>query len=220
MRLSFKLAATLAAVLALTACAQTQPAPPPPPPPAVAPPPPPRPAPPPAANIRGRIVALHGQVLKVQTREGKTVMVVLAPNTAVRTLKRKRLSDIKPGDYIASASMPGKDGKLHAAEISYLPPAVPELQVPYDLAPNSVMTNAHVSGIAQAKNGTDLTVTYKGTQTDLIVDKHTVIVTNADGSMHDLRQGKAVFIRATKDADGNYTANSVTVEKNGVKPPM
>lgn len=219
MRLTFKLTAALLAMLALGACAQqAAPPPPPPPPPAVAPPPPPPPAP--TVNLRGRIVSLHGQILKIHTREGKTVMVVLAPNSAVRVLKRKKLGDIKQGDYIASTSMPGKDGKLHAVEIHYLPPAAPELQVPYDLAPQSVMTNAHVNGMAAGKNGTDLTVTYKGTQTDIIVDHRTVIVTNADGSMQDLRPGKAVFLRVTKDADGNYATNNVTVEKNGVKPPM
>jgi hypothetical protein len=116
--------------------------------------------------------------------------------------------------------MPGKDGKLHAVEIHYLPAAAPELQIPYDYAQGSVMTNAHVNGIAKAKSGTDLTVTYKGTKTDIVVDKKTAIVGPGDGAMSDLKAGKAVFIRANKGADGSLSANNVTVEKNGVKPPM
>jgi hypothetical protein len=47
-----------------------------------------------------------------------------------------------------------------------------------------------------------------------------MIVGPADAAMSDLKPGKAVFIRATKGADGSYTANNATVEKNGVKPPM
>ena len=88
--------------------------------------------PPPTANVRGKIVKLDGQNLTVKTREGQTVTVALAPNTAVRALAKKKLSDIKTGDYVASTSMHGKDGKLHAVEIHFLPPQAPELQIPYD----------------------------------------------------------------------------------------
>ncbi len=171
-------------------------------------------------TIRGKITKVVGQVLTVKTREGPTVTIALAPTTTVRVLTRKKLSDIKNGDYLASTSMPGKDGKLHAIEVHYLPPAAPELQTPYDLQPNSVMTNAHVTGTAKVTGGTTLSLTYKGTPTAIIVDKKTVIVAPADGAMTDLKAGKAVFVRATKGADGSLASNSVTVEKNGVKPPM
>jgi hypothetical protein len=38
--------------------------------------------------------------------------------------------------------------------------------------------------------------------------------------MTDVKPGKAVFVRAIKAADGSLSSNGVTVEKNGVKPPM
>ena len=171
-------------------------------------------------NVRGKIVKLDGQNLTVKTREGPTVNVALAPNTGVRALKNEKLGDIKEGDYVASTSMPGKDGKLHAVEIHTLPPQAPELQIPYDYAQGSVMTNAHVSGIAKAKTGNVLSVTYKGNSADIVVDKKTKIVAPTDASMSDLKPSKAVFIRATKAGDGSLSANNVTVEKNGVKPPM
>ncbi len=171
-------------------------------------------------NVRGKIVKLDGNTLSVKTREGPTVGVALAANTGVRALVKKKLSDIKAGDYVASTSMPGKDGKLHAIEVHYLPPAAPELQIPYDLKQGSVMTNAHVSGIAKGQHGSTLTMTYKGSTADIVVDPKTIIVTTADASMADLKPGKAVFLRATKAADGTITANNATVEKNGVKPPM
>ena len=171
-------------------------------------------------NIRGKVAKLDGTNLTVKTREGPTVMVALAPNTGVRSLEKKKLSDIKAGDYVASTSMPGKDGKLHAVEIHYLPPAAPELQIPYDYKPGSVMTNAHVTGIAKATTGTTLTMTYKGSTADIVVDPKTAILTTADASLADVKPGKAVFLRAVKGADGTITANNVTVEKNGIKPPM
>jgi hypothetical protein len=171
-------------------------------------------------NVRGKIVNLSGQSLSVKTREGQTVTVALAPGASVLALARKKLSDIKSGDFIASTSMRGKDGKLHAVEIHFLPPNVPELQIPYDLRQGSVMTNSHVSGIAKVTGGTDLAVTYKGTSTDIIVDSKTSIVGPVPAAMDDLKPGKAVFLRAVKAADGSLSANNVTVEKPGVKPPM
>ncbi|HLI20336.1 MAG TPA: hypothetical protein VKV32_04415 [Stellaceae bacterium] len=176
--------------------------------------------PPPTTNVRGKIVKLDGQNLTVKTREGSTVNVALAPNAQIRALKTEKLSDIKQGDFIASTSMKGKDGKLHAIEIHTLPPAAPELQIPYDYAQGSIMTNAHVSGIAKAKSGNVVSVTYKGQSTDIVVDNKTKIVAPTDAAMSDLKPGKAVFIRANKGGDGSLSANNVTVEKNGVKPPM
>ena len=114
----------------------------------------------------------------------------------MRALAKKKLSDIHDGDYIASASVHGKDGKLHALEIHFLTPTTPEGQRPWDLRKDSVMTNAHVTGIAKVKGGTDIAVTYKGSSTDVIVDRKTVIVGPADASMADLKPGKAVVLFA------------------------
>jgi hypothetical protein len=171
-------------------------------------------------NVRGRIAKLSDHSLAVKEAGGKTVTVMLAPDTAVRALVRKKFSDIKTGDNVASTSMRGKDGKLHAIEVHFLPPVVPESQFPYDLRPGSVMTNAHVSGVATAKRGGVLTVTFKGQTAEVIVDAKTTIVGAVPASMSDLKPGKAVFLRALKHPDGSISANNVTVEKNGIKPPM
>jgi hypothetical protein len=174
----------------------------------------------PPVNVRGKIVKLDGQTLSVREKTGKTVMVTLAPNTAVHALARKKLSDIKDGDYIASTSMRGKDGKLHAIEVHFLPPAVPELQTPWDLRRGSVMTNAHVTGIVKVMDGDDIALAYKGQTTDVVVGPKTTIVGPAPATMADLKPGKAVFLRAFKSHDGALMANNATVEKHGVKPPM
>jgi len=171
-------------------------------------------------NVRGKIAKVSGQILTVKMAGGALAVINLAPTTTVKALQRKKLSDIKDGDYIASTSMPGKDGKLHAIEIHWLPAAAPELQVPYDLRMGSIMTNAHIQGMAKVKDGTDLAVTYKGSTADIVVGPKTVIVAPVDATVSDMKVGKAVFVRAIKAADGTLSANNVTVEKNGVKPPM
>jgi hypothetical protein len=181
---------------------------------------PPAGGPPPATNIRGKIVKLDGQTLTVKTRDGQTVNIALAANTGVRSMKKTKLSDIKQGDYLSFLTMPGKDGKQHALEIHDLPARAPERTGPYDYAPGSVMTNAHVQGIAKAKNGNVLTVTQNGNPMDVVIDKKTSIDTAVDGAVSDLKRGKAVFVRANKAPDGSLSTNNVTVEKNGVKLVM
>lgn len=195
------LAAGLAAMLlAVTALAQAPPAPP--------------------SNIRGKIVKFEGQSLTVKTREGPTVVIVVAPETNLLVTERKKLSDIHNGDYIASTSMRGKDGKLHAIEVHFLSPTTPELQTAWDLRKDSVMTNAHVTGIATVKGGTDIALTFKGTATDIVVGPKTAIFGLTKATPSDLKPGKAIFTFAPKAPDGSLHARYAIIEKNGVKPAL
>lgn len=175
-------------------------------------------------NIRGTIAKLDGDKLTLSQRDHSTATVTLAPSSTVRALVRKKLSDIKPGDFVGTTSVPGKDGKLHAVEVHFFPANLnlPETQSPWDLMPHATMTNAHVDGVAKAAAGGVLSINYKGSVAKVIVDKHTQIVgpSPTPASAADLKPGRAVFILATKAPDGALSANNVTVEKNGVKPPM
>ena len=173
-------------------------------------------------NIRGKIVKLDGEALRIKSREGRTVTVALAPNFAVRSVVRKKLSDIHPGDFVGSTSVPGADGKLHAVEVHVFPAnsPIPDRQFPWDLRPGSLMTNAHVTGLAKAAEGQVLSVDYKNGTAQVIVDPKTPIVGPGTATREDLKPGKAVFLIANKGDDGSLKANAVTVEKNGVKPPM
>jgi hypothetical protein len=175
-------------------------------------------------NVRGTIAKLDGQTLTVKTPDKGNVTVALAPNYMVRALVRKKLSDIHPGDFVGTTSVPGDDGKLHAVEVHFFPANLnlPETQSPWDSTPNATMTNAHVAGVAKAAQGSLLSINYKGSVAQVIVDKKTQIVAPSPkpASPADLKPGRAVYVFASKDANGNYSAANVTVEKNGVKPPM
>src|SRR5437588_12909033 len=72
-------------------------------------------------RIRGTVEKLDGQNLMVKSRDGQSLTVVLAPNFAVSGVVAKSLADIKPGDFVASTSLKGSDGKLKAIEVHILP---------------------------------------------------------------------------------------------------
>ena len=197
-------AAGLIALLVVPALAQTPPANPP-------------------VRIRGTVDKLDGQNLAVKTRDGSSLTVALAPDYKVAVLVKKSLSDIKQNDYVASTGMKGKDDKIHAIEVRIFPEAMRgggEGQYGWDLAPDSVMTNATVTGTAKMGDGQVLTVTYKGATSDYIVDASCPIYGYADGDASLLKPGAAVFIVAQKKPDGTLTAARVTAEKDGIKPPM
>lgn len=178
-----------------------------------------------AANVRGTIERLGNRAITVKAGDGSMNVVILAPNYRVNALVGKKLSDIHAGDFVGATSVPGPDGKLHATEIHIFPPGlrgVGEGQLPWDTQPNAIMTNATVTGIAKAPQGQVLSVNYKGSTAQMIVDPHTVIVgpSPKSASTRDLKPGQAIYIFARRNPDGSLTTNNITVEKNGIKPPM
>jgi hypothetical protein len=119
--------------------------------------------------------------------------------------------------------MKGPDGTLNALEVLIFPEAARgsnEGHYPWDLQPESMMTNATVATVAAAPDGQTLTLKYKdGTQT-IKVKPGTPIVTFAPGDRADAKPGAKVFLGATKGADGGMTAARMLVGKDGLAPPM
>jgi hypothetical protein len=174
-------------------------------------------------RIRGTVEKLDGQELTVKTREGPQVTVTLPPNQPVSYLIKKNLADIKSGDFVATTSMKGTDGKNHSVELRIFPEAMRGLgegQYAWDLMPDSLMTNATVTGIAGAPQGQDLKVKYKGGESDIIVGPNTPIYGYGFGDTSLLKPGAAVFVVALKNPDGTLSAAHVAAEKDGIKPSM
>ena len=174
-------------------------------------------------RIRGTVEKLDGQTLTVKSREGQQLTIALAPNFTVSAVVKKSLADIKAGDFVGAASAKGTDGKLHALEVLIFPEALRgtgEGERPWDLVPDSLMTNATVAGMASAAQGQVLKVTYKGGESEILVAPNTPVVTFAPGDASLLRPGAAIFIGALKKPDGSLSAARVNAEKDGVKPPM
>jgi hypothetical protein len=174
-------------------------------------------------RIRGTVEKLDGQNLTVKSREGPELTIVLAPNFTVAYLVKKSLADVKSGDFVATTSVKGTDGKNHSVELRIFPDAMRGLgegQYAWDLEPDSLMTNATVTGVAGAPQGQTLKVSYKGGESEIVVGPETPVFGYGTGDAILLKPGAAVFIVALKKPDGSLTASRVTAEKDGVKPPM
>lgn len=174
-------------------------------------------------RIRGTVDKLDGKNLTVKSRDGQALTIALADNAAVVTLVKKTVADIKAGDYVASTGIKGTDGKLHAIEVRIFPEAARgtgEGQFPWDLKPDSIMTNATVGKVDQAPQGPVLHVTFKGQESEYIVGPDVPVLANGPGDLSLLKPGVAVFVIALKHEDGKLTSARLYAEKDGVKPPM
>ncbi|WP_233887177.1 hypothetical protein [Paraburkholderia flagellata] len=174
-------------------------------------------------RIRGNIVSLDGDVLKVHRRSGDTVSIALAANVPVSTVKAMQLSDIKPGTFVGTAATTGTDGKLTATEVVVFPEAARgtgEGHYAWDLGPNSTMTNANVDTVVQGTDGRNLKLSYKGGSNEVTVPPNVPIVTFVPAARSDLVPGKQVFVVAKPASQSTYAAQRVVVEKDGVVPPM
>jgi hypothetical protein len=177
----------------------------------------------PPTRIRGKIAALDGSLLTVTSRDGATLKITLDEKVTVGALKRVELSSITPNTYVGIAAITGPDGLPQAVEVLVFPEAARgsgEGHYPWDLAPNTTMTNATVQASVQANAGRELSLAYKGGTIAIKVPADVPIVTPYPAERADLKPGMAVFLAATKAEDGSFKAARVTVEKDGVAPPM
>src|SRR5471032_2372110 len=119
-------------------------------------------------RVRGTISAIDGKTVTIATREGATATIKLADNWAVALVAPVALTEIKPNSFVGVASL-GSDANRTALEVLVFPEAARgsnEGHYPWDLQPESMMTNATVATVAPGGDGQTLKLDYKGgTQT-------------------------------------------------------
>jgi hypothetical protein len=177
-------------------------------------------------RVRGTVEAVDGAVLSVKSRDGSMLKVKLTDNAAVRAVAKYALADIKAGDYVGVTGMPQTDAAApqKAVEVHVFPEAMrgtAEGHTPWDLQPNSTMTNANVETAVAGVNGRELTLKYKDGEKKFIVPEGTPVVTYAPGNRSEIKPGTIIFIAAaTKLEDGTLEAAAINVSRDGVAPPM
>jgi len=169
------------------------------------------------ARVRGTITSLDGDVLSVKSREGKDLKLHLTSNVGVTTAKNTTLDELK-GKYVGVTAIQ-KDGKMTALEVHAIPPQAKPGHFPWDLQPESTMTNANLDGVAQASGGNEIVLNYQGGSQKVLVPPGTPIVAFDPGSRADLKPGEWIWTNARQEADGKIVVERLNVSKNGVKPP-
>ena len=123
----------------------------------------------PPTRIRGTISAIDGKTATIATREGASVKVNLADNWSVILVSPVAASEIKENSFVGIASMKGPDGTLSALEVLVFPEAARgsnEGHYPWDLQPESMMTNATVATVGQRERRPDAQPEIQGRHAD------------------------------------------------------
>ncbi len=175
------------------------------------------------ARIRGEVEKVDGPMLTVRSRAGSELKVQLAENARVMAMVKASLADVTPGKYIGVTAMPEPDGTETAIAIHIFTDAqrgVGEGVRPWDLRPNSTMTNAAVDTVVEGIDGTILVVRYKDGEKKFIIAPETPIVAYEPSDRSEIKSGAQIFIMtATKQPDGTFQTPSINVGR-GVTPPM
>jgi len=178
----------------------------------------------PTVRIRGAIEAVDGSLLTVKSREGTEMKVRLTDNVAVFGVAKTTISEIKPGSYIGVSAMPEPDGTQRALAVQIFPESqrgVAEGFRPWDLRPNSTMTNATVAETVAGTDGEIILVKYKDGEKKVLVPADTPIVSFVAGDRSELKPGARIIIfSATRKEDGTLEAARVNVGRDGITPPM
>ncbi|MDE1935217.1 hypothetical protein [Bradyrhizobium sp.] len=175
-------------------------------------------------RIRGTIESIDGKTLNIKTREGNDVKVNMTDDIGVIGIAKTSLSDIKQGSYIGVSAMPQPDGSQKALAVHIFPEAMrgaSEGFKPWDLRPNSTMTNATVAETVAGVDGQAIDVKYKGGEKKVVVPPGTPIVAFVSGDKSEIKPGaKIIIFGAKKNDDGSLETNRIGVGLDGITPPM
>jgi hypothetical protein len=173
-------------------------------------------------RARATIDQVSGDSMSVTSRSGEKMIVTLTANTMVVAIVPTRLEDIVSGSFIGSAAMPQPDGTQRALEIHVFPESMRgtgEGHRPFDLQPQSTMTNGTVGSVT-GSTGRTLTVTYQGGEKTIVVPPDTPIVAFEPGTRAMLAAGAHIILIGTRAEDGGIAAARILVGKDGLIPPM
>lgn len=174
-------------------------------------------------RVRGTIEGVDGDVITVKSRSGEDVKLHMTSDMKVVGIIKISLADIKLGSFIGTTTVPGPDGKQNAVEVHVFPEnmrGTGEGSRPYDLKPNSTMTNATVAEQVAGNDGQTLMIKYKDGEKKVTIGPDTPVVTYVPGDKSDLKAGAKIIAFIKPLADGSFETNRISVGRDGLTPPM
>ena len=179
--------------------------------------------PPTPSRVRGTIEAVDGDVLSVKSRSGEDVKLRMSDDMKVVGIIKISLTDIKLGSFIGATTVPGPDGSQNAVEVHVFPEdmrGTGEGSRPFDLRPNSTMTNATVDSEVTSTDGQVLMMKYKDGEKKITVGPDTPVVTYVPADRSDLKADAKIIAFIKQLPDGSYETNRISVGRDGLTPPM
>ncbi len=173
-------------------------------------------------RLRGEVQSYDAPKLVLRERSGKVIEMTLPEGLPIAEVIPTDVTAIQPGSFIGTAAVPGADGQLRSLEVVVFPEAARgsgEGHYPWDLKPDSSMTNATVAELARSPQGRTLMLRYKDGEKRVIVPDGIPVVTFKPGNPGLIVPGARVFIVTEKTGD-HYAPRRFMIGRNGFQPPM
>jgi hypothetical protein len=175
-------------------------------------------------RVRGTLDQVNGNALAIKARNGASTTAQLKSDAPVIVVGKGAMSDIKDNSFVGITALAQPDGTIKAVEVHVFPEPLRgtgEGHYPWDLMPNSTMTNAAVTQQVKKMEGNTLLLKYKDGEKTIVVPSDATVVNLVPGNKADLTPGTKIFIpRWEKKADGSWEAAVVVVGRDGITPPM
>ena len=174
-----------------------------------------------AARVRGTIQAVAQGTITVKDRSGEVMELVLPTKVTVSEVYPMALADIQPGSFIGTAAMPQADGTERAIAVTVFPESARgagEGHRPFDMLPQSTMTNATVADVVASPKGRTLQLKYKDGERAIVVPLDAPVVSFKPGNPSLLVVGASVSLTAQL-VDGKPTITRINAGRNGFQLP-
>lgn len=178
-------------------------------------------SPEPIVRLRGTVQQATPTTLTVKARSGETVVLNLPDKLVIQEVFPIALTDVKPGSFIGTAALPQPDGTQRAIAVMVFPESARgtgEGSRPFDLQPDSTMTNATVADLAERSDGRTLHLKYKGGEQTIVVPAGAPVVTFKPSDRSLLVPGASVSMTAQL-VNGSPTAQRINAGRNGFALP-
>ena len=173
-------------------------------------------------RVTGVVESFDGRVLAIRSDKLGEVKVSLAASATVFGVAEAKLADVKPGSYIGVGAMPQPDGSQRAIQVTILAESqrgLSEGHRPWDVRPNSTMTNGTVDQTVASVDGQAVMVKYKDGEKKIVVPPDAIIRAYMVGDKSELKPGARIaIVRALEKADGTLEADRVNVGRGEVVP--
>jgi hypothetical protein len=174
-------------------------------------------------NIRGKISAVDGSTITVQTKAGTQTRLKLTAESGIFALSRAVFSDVYFGTYVGAVSTPLPDGWTHRAfELRVIDEQLRGLalgHMKWDLTAESGMTHGWVDDIEDRI----LSIKFGPTdeeERDVEVPRDVPIQKMEPGDKNLLKTGLSVFAGVSKDASGGGSVVFLIAGRDGIEPGL
>ena len=160
-----------------------------------------------ADDVRGKVTAIDGSTISVETRDGKTIHIITSAETRVRVKGKPDASvkDIEAGMLIGATGKFDADGALVARRILAGQPPKRTLFKGGSIA----------GGKVSSANGGQFVITHPdGSSVTVTTDASTLVITRgangpAVGSLSDVKEGSRILALGVPSQDGSSLAARV-----------